>query len=43
LESYKIGLKAILMDNRFLQTVITNSEIENIAETFIKSWYKRLF
>jgi hypothetical protein len=35
LESYKTGLKAILIDNRFLQTMITNSEIENIADKLL--------
>jgi PIN domain nuclease of toxin-antitoxin system len=47
LESYKIGLKAILTDNRFLQTVITNSEIENIADKLllkagIKDYFDRI-
>jgi PIN domain nuclease of toxin-antitoxin system len=47
LESYKIGLKAILIDNRFLQTMITNSEIENIADKLllkagIKDYFDRI-
>lgn len=47
LESYKIGLKAILMDNRFLQTVITNNEIEDIADKLllkagIKDYFDRI-